>query len=206
MRCCIVWITAISLFSCNSPVTKSALVVQHPAECWRMAFVLYENFDTLLLKSATWEVSTFYHCEAVILAPQQLPSTAYYAPRHRYKADSLPKFQLTSLPNNCETVIGITQKDISTTNAYGQDWGIFGLGYRPGKACIISTHRLHCNSPKTFSARFIKVLLHETGHNLGLKHCDKNPACLMNDARGSIATVDREEKRLCTYCSSLLPE
>ena len=48
--------------------------------------------------------------------------------------------------------------------------------------------------------RLCKVSLHELGHNLGLNHCDNNQHCLMNDARGTIKTVDNEKMWLCDGC------
>jgi hypothetical protein len=38
------------------------------------------------------------------------------------------------------------------------------------------------------------------GHTLGLPHCDHTPTCLMNDARGTIRQIDREEPALCPVC------
>lgn len=104
------------------------------------------------------------------------------------------------LPEGCETVVGLTQKDISTGNP---DWGIFGLGYQPGNACIISVYRLRGSSYQQYEERFIKVLLHELGHNSGLPHCSYNEECLMNDAKGTMATVDKEKKWLCDNCRKL---
>ena len=50
-----------------------------------------------------------------------------------------------------------------------EDWGIFGLGYRPGNAAMVSTFRLR--KPGLTIERLQKVVTHEIGHNLGLKHC-----------------------------------
>ena len=166
-----------------------------------IAFFLYDNFDTAILNTAVREATAFYNCKAVILSPQQLPAFAFYKPRQRYKADSLLKFQICLLPQGCETVIGLTQKDISTGNP---EWGIFGLGYQPGNACVISVYRLKGSTYRQYEERFIKVLLHELGHNSGLPHCTYHEQCLMNDAKGTIAEVDKEKKWLCGNCRKLL--
>ena len=101
-------------------------------------------------------------------------------------------------------------KNISTTkkNMFGgvkkpkskyEDWGIFGLGYRPGPSCIVSTYRLGKKSKKR-SNRLVKITLHEIGHNMGLPHCDRDPNCVMRDAAESIKTVDQVSKDLCEFC------
>lgn len=170
----------------------------------KVAFILYENFDTVMLNTAIAEVKSFYHCDAIILSPQDLPGFAYYKPRYRYKADSLLKFQSGLLPSGSQSVIGLTNKDISTATDKHEDWGIFGLGYCPGKACVISVFRLQSGPYDLYKERFIKVLLHELGHNMGLTHCNYDSTCMMNDARGTMAQVDLERKWLCPNCKKLL--
>jgi archaemetzincin len=171
-----------------------------------IAFFLYDNFDTVILNTAVKEATTFYNAKAIILPPQPLPAFAFYEPRQRYKADSLLKFQAGILPRGCETVVGLTLKDISTTLPGKQDWGIFGLGYQPGNACVISVCRLKSITYQQYQERFIKVLLHELGHNRGLPHCTYNEHCLMNDAKGTMAQVDKERKWLCSNCRKILGE
>lgn len=166
-----------------------------------IAFLLYDNFDTVILNTAIKEATAFYNCKAVVLSPQPLPAFAFYNPRQRYKADSLLKFQSSLLPPGCQSVVGLTHKDISTGDP---DWGIFGLGYHPGNACVISVFRLRSTSYDHYLERFIKVLLHELGHNQGLPHCTYNEYCLMNDARGTMAQVDKERKWLCDHCKEML--
>lgn len=175
-----------------------------PKKFQQVALMLYENFDTALLHIAAAEVKAFYHCETVVLPSQLLPSSAWYPPNQRYRADSLIQFQKDHLPDGIESLIGITQKDISTTSGNKKDWGIFGLGYFPGRACVISVFRLRASTYDEYRERFIKVVLHELGHNQGLPHCSYNKYCVMNDAGGTIATVDRERKWLCPHCTQLL--
>lgn len=40
-----------------------------------------------------------------------------------------------------------------------------GLGYRPSKACVVSSFRLQARNRRE---QFLKVLLHEIGHTYGL--------------------------------------
>ena len=65
-----------------------------------------------------------------------------------------------SIENN--TIIGLTSKDISVTKGNIADYGVMGLGYRPGNACVASNFRLS----KSGESQFYKIALHELGHLL----------------------------------------
>jgi archaemetzincin len=70
---------------------------------------------------------------------------------------------------------------------------------------VVSSFRLHKRSatPDLFKARLVKVVNHELGHTFGLDHCT-TPGCLMEDAAGSIKTVDRETGDFCADCRARL--
>ena len=125
------------------------------------------------------------------------PKSTFYAPRNRYRADSLIKY-LNSNIGKDSVVIGLSRKDISTTKDGVNDWGVMGLGYRPGNACIVSSFRL---SKKNKTEQFYKVALHELGHTQGLPHC-KTRTCLMRDAEGGNPLA--QEKDFCQSCKNYL--
>jgi len=142
------------------------------------------------------ELKKFYTAIEV-KSPIALPRAAYYAPRNRYKADSLIHFLKGHTAGNNVT-IGITNKDISTTKGPHADFGIMGLAYRPGKACVVSSYRLtKGNKPE----EFFKVAIHELGHTQGLPHCPVT-TCFMRDAAGGNPL--REEKGFCEKCKAVL--
>ena len=114
-----------------------------------------------------------------IRKPLLLPSIAYYPSRDRYRADSLIRY-LSRFGSTDTILVGLTDKDISTTKGQIRDWGVMGLGYCPGNACVISTYRL---SKADLDSQFYKVVIHELGHTLGLPHC-KDTTCFMRDAEG----------------------
>lgn len=109
-----------------------------------------------------------------------------------------------ALRNNLsfDNLLLITEKDICyNKDKNNPEWGIFGLGLRPGKTCIISTYRFSKNVSKQKTLeRLEKVALHEIGHNLGLNHCTNNKECMMNDANGTIKQVDDEKVWFCEKC------
>lgn len=189
------------LFACKSH-TRNAPSANSAKHHFTVAVLPYDNFNPGLTAFVKKETEAFYHCHVTVLPVKPLPASAYYAPRNRYKADSLLAFEKHFLKNDIDAIAGLTVKDISTSKDAIPDLGIFGLGACPGKVCVISVYRLEKISATIarLQERLIKVVLHELGHNLGLPHCTSDPQCMMTDAGGSIRQVDRERKWLCPNC------
>jgi archaemetzincin len=147
---------------------------------------------------------SFYSAEVVVLPRVPLPRDAYYAPRHRYRADSLLTFLESRLPSDAYRLIGATSVDISTTKPPYADWGILGLATLTGQVCVLSSFRCRrlAHDEQQATVRFGKTAVHEVGHTLGLAHCPTY-GCLMEDARGSVLTTDREYD-LCARCRKAL--
>ncbi|MFH6934645.1 Zn-dependent protease [Flavobacterium sp. FlaQc-30] len=133
----------------------------------------------------------------VLRSKKSFPENSFYKPRNRYRADSIIK-SLKDKIGKDSIIVGLSNRDISTTYKGVVDWGVMGLGYRPGKACVVSDFRL---SPKNKSEQFYKLVLHELGHTEGLPHCAVK-TCLMRDAEGG-NPLD-EEKEFCMSCKSFL--
>jgi archaemetzincin len=132
-----------------------------------------------------------------VLDAIDFPENAYYKERNRYRADSIIKF-LSSKTENGFVTIGLTAKDISATRGKIKDFGIMGLGYRPGKACVASKYRL---SKENSDEQFYKIAIHELGHTQGLPHCPQK-MCFMRDAEGKNPT--NEETDFCKKCKTFL--
>ncbi len=126
-----------------------------------------------------------------------LPKRAYYTPRNRYRADTLI-YILRCATKEGHVTIGLTNKDISSDKGKITDYGIMGLGYQPGKSCVISTFRL---SKKNLNEQYFKVAIHELGHTQGLPHCP-DKTCLMTDAEGKNNTD--KENGFCIKCKTYL--
>jgi len=156
----------------------------------------FENISSQEVNYVFTEIKKVYS-NIRINRPVALPRAAYYLPRNRYRADSLIKY-LSSITPDGEVTIGLTNKDVSTTKDNMYDWGVMGLGYCPGNACVSSTFRLSKNEKLM---QLFKVSIHELGHTQGLQHCEVK-SCFMRDAEGRNPT--NEEKEFCFKCKNYL--
>lgn len=169
----------------------------------KVAVLYYVAIDENLKAELVKNITATYNCTVTeIKGIAALPAAAYYKPRNRYRASIL--LEDISSYNGYDKIIGITGKDISTTSNGVYDWGIMGLAFRPGKACVISTFRIKTANKILFNDRFIKVALHELGHTMGLPHCTFSNTCFMEAAEGTIKSVDRETRYLCSNCKKLI--
>ena len=168
------------------------------------------QFDKSLIDTLQTTIKKVYNFKVSILKSKEIPkSTFINIKTPRYRADKILKILKAEKPDSINHVLGLISKDISTTkkDKWGntkkpekkyEDWGIFGLGYRPGASCVVSSYRYKNNKLK-FIDRFKKICVHEIGHNLGLKHCP-NEDCVMRDAAESIKTIDLVKLSLCNEC------
>lgn len=156
----------------------------------------FKDFSSENTSKTTEEIKKIYP-KVQVLEAIDFPANAYYKERNRYRADSIIKF-LNSRTKEGFVTIGLTSKDISVTKGKIKDYGIMGLGYRPGKACVASKYRL---DKKNADEQFFKIAIHELGHTQGLKHCPEK-TCFMRDAEGGNPTD--EEKDFCQKCKTFL--
>ena len=154
----------------------------------------------LVIKKSIAENKDF---KVVILPKSAMPQNAFYAPRNRYKADKILKHLKSIKPDSVDFILALTSEDISITKNGKSDWGIFGLGYEPGKACVVSLYRLGKGKVQK-TKRVLKITKHELGHNFGLKHCTNSKYCVMHAAEGSIKTIDRVHNTFCNKCKMKL--
>lgn len=135
-----------------------------------------------------------------------LPEEAWYAPRKRYRAEKLLDY-LDGFGEPHQKVLGLTEKDISTSNGDIPDWGIFGLANMPGHSAVVSSKRL-TRKPKNrehVRERVATVAIHEVGHTFGLDHCgEKEAQCVMLDAEGGIENTDTSSGTFGPDCKAKL--
>jgi archaemetzincin len=167
----------------------------------RVAVQPLGRFDPALFEQIAAALGRELSVQVQREAPIELPRSAYFPARGRYRADRLLDFLRPRARAPVNRVLGVTEVDISTTAHGHADWGVLGLGDLPGPACVISMFRCRRNARDAAQVAFrmVTTCVHEVGHTLGLDHCP-DERCLMTDARGTVATVDRSSGRLCQAC------
>jgi archaemetzincin len=122
-----------------------------------------------------------------------LPAPAYNSQRDQYDAGVL--LQCIQQAGDHMPALGVTEADLY---APGLNF-VFGLAESPGKAAVVSLHRLHSGIDDTlFLDRAVKEAIHELGHTFGLGHCN-NPECVMHFSN-SLQDTDRKGKSFCSQC------
>lgn len=138
-----------------------------------------------------------YLSEIEVLPKKDIPASCLYKPRNRYWAGKILGFLKQQNQGSDFVTIGLTHRDISTSIHGQYNYGIMGLSFQPGDACVVSTFRLKRKDD------LWKVTTHEFLHSRGLPHCKKNnPKCLMQDAHGKNTFYMKHG--LCEDCKNSL--
>ena len=146
-------------------------------------------------------VKSFYGFNCVIDKQEPLTKDLLAKSQTRYEASKIIKKY-----NSNKNILLLTNVDIVYFNKVKniKEYGIIGLGYKPGNTCVVSTFRIKNTTKNKFIDRLNKVVLHEIGHNLGLPHCKYDKKCLMNDANGTVKQIDQEKIWLCSNCKKII--
>ena len=156
------------------------------------------NIDKKYPELVKTYIEDFYGFECVIDSTQPLTKDILASSGTRYEASKI----ITKFNSDKNTLL-LTDVDIAIFDKEKniKEYGIIGLGFRPGKTCVVSTFRIRRHvSEKKMLNRLQKVSIHEVGHNLGLDHCDYDKKCMMNDVRGTIKQIDMEKVWFCHKC------
>jgi len=140
------------------------------------------------------------HFEHVVVQDLMEIPPCYNPIRKQYNSNCIVK----AIKSTCDLNIGILEEDIYSA---GLNF-VFGLAEIGGKRAVVSIHRL---KPEFYgleedynllNERTLKEVMHETGHLLGLGHCD-NPKCVMHFSN-SIFDTDIKSWNYCKRCANKL--
>jgi len=161
--------------------------------------------ESYLIPDIQNTITSFYKIPTKCIN-KTLPSFAYLNSINRYNANKLINYLGELNTQHYKFVVGITSRDICTRKDQYPNWGVFGLGTLNNTGCVISTFRMKNTSISSkLLTRTEKVVLHEIGHNYGLRHCTTEYSCFMKAANGTIKEVDKEPLNLCKVCKSKIP-
>lgn len=172
-----------------------------------VVIVVLGEFPEELVAAVERSLRETYQVEVRRHAAVPLPREAWYAPRKRYRADTLLGYLgglVADMPAGTRA-LGLTSVDISTTKDKFKDWGVFGLGELGGTAAVVSGFRLwrKTTDKQKIEWRVTNTAVHEVGHVLGLDHCEE-PRCVMLDAEGGITNTDESNGGPGPSCAAKL--
>lgn len=167
------------------------------AEVKKLQKELGENIDRIQTENVE-KIQGDVEARVEILPRMETPDSCYNDAHTRFRAPKILNFlkkQYAGEIGQGGSVIGVTNKDISTTAHGYNDYGIQGLSNMPGAVSVISTFRVR---DRNFLWR---LAFHEFCHGyFGMPHCpEKDPACLMKDAEGKNPHFELKET-LCDTC------
>jgi archaemetzincin len=153
------------------------------------------------------KLSGLFKKSIVILPPINIPAAFENKFLHEYSSDSIINI-LSKLKNETIVeVVGLTHEELYTIKNDAPspyfDEHIFGIGFLPGNACVVSDNRFKTRDKNLYLTRIKNVILHEMGHNMGLDHCT-NPSCIMNP--GSFNMLNNDGSDYCEVCRKRLGE
>ncbi len=158
--------------------------------------------DPVLLDGVVEAVKARVEAQVRVDPARELPPSAWYAPRKRWRAERILREVEANPPQGAWKVLVVTAAELSTTKGDIFDWGIAGLGNLDGLACVASTYLYtkHSKTKAQAQRRFSDVAVHELGHTLGLPHCETT-GCVMADAKGkAMKSADASRGHYCLRC------
>lgn len=156
------------------------------------------------MDAAVKEIARYFNKKTIILNPIEIPLRFFNPVINQYSADSIIHLLSRLQNDSIVEVIGLTHQPVFTikhVKAGGYfDEKIFGMGYQPGNACVVSDFTFGIPDTNIHTHRLKIVVMHEIGHNMGLPHCSDGK-CIMSENNGSLRLLDNSAAAYCAQCS-----
>ncbi len=140
-----------------------------------------------------------------VLRARPLPRRAYNARRNQYDSDRVVQKLFNQLPRDGLGLMALTNGDLYDA---GRSRFVFGLASLVDHVGVLSLARYRgpwwgqADKRSRFYERFMKVLVHEVGHTLGVRHCPNRRCAMRNDS--TLADLDSSPRTFCERCQGLV--
>lgn len=171
----------------------------------RIVVIPLGEVDAVAVRVVAANIQAVFDIATDVSKPWPAPEAALFPTRNQYNAAQIIK----SLGDSAQPPMrrmGIISGDISLPFLTY----VFGEAHIGGRAAVISTYRLQRphngvvpDKSKVYE-RLARIAVHETGHLLGLSHC-QTPRCIMNFSVG-LDKLDTLGLGFCHYCRSVLKQ
>lgn len=157
--------------------------------------------NTELLNSIVRDLKRYFNTEINIISLNHNIENAFSKERNQYFSSQI-LFDISDLTSGYPgKIISVTEVDLFVPVLTF----VFGEAQLNGKHAIISVCRLHeefysgISDDELLFTRTMKEILHELGHNFGLRHC-LDWDCVMHSSQG-IEEVDIKGSSYCRSCA-----
>ena len=160
--------------------------------------------NSALLDDILAELSSKFNCQVKLIELEINIETAFSIERKQFFSTQMLANAINLSGNINGKILLITEFDLYVPALTF----VFGEAQLNGKHSIVSLCRLHeelysgISNYKLLLDRALKEILHELGHNYGLKHC-LNWDCVMH-ASLSIEEVDIKGDKYCKSCAAIV--
>lgn len=170
----------------------------------RILLISFGQFDKNFLQKIATAVSAVFGLP-VDVEPGYTELAKFYDPaRRQYDANQLINFIYTEYGNKNRKAIGLFRVDLFIPILTF----ITGQAVYQGNTGVVSMFRLKNElyglkkDDRLLFERFVKEVIHELGHTMGLTHC-YTPTCVMRSST-YIEDVDQKDGHFCLKCRKKL--
>jgi archaemetzincin len=144
-----------------------------------------------ILECAREYADAFFGVPARVLPALPLPEEAYIPARRQFNSAMMLERLARRAPPEALVYLAIVEEDL-----FGRGLKfVFGESHLQERAGVCSFHRLETSDPELFLRRTLRLVTHEAGHILSLRHCAYY-RCVMQGS-SSLPESDAQPLHLC---------